>query len=415
MLPFLANAQNSKKQDKTSQTVKTQTIDTVAVKNFEQVVKDFGTAVTEQSKSKKHDYNVLAKEYNDFYAKYKTLPDEIKKYYRDEKGFDFSSIYYNLACYNARIGNKEVALAAIDSVAKYGTESYSWAMKDEDLASLRGEQKFKDAMTALREKTDYQHILQQSAPYAPDSVKFHFTYANPDDSNLVRVRMKFNLDSIAGNGDELSKIEKIMFWVHNTIRHDGMHGNPYPYNAINMVESCKKSGNGLNCRGLAMLLNECYLAMGFKSRYVTCMPKVYINDCHVINSVYSNTLHKWIWMDPTFAAFMMDENYNLLSIEEVRERFKAGRPVKMNDDANWNGQKKAQQEYFDYMSKNLYYVECINHTGFDTETYIQGHKYTPEEIAQHTYIDLCPQNYKPDISNKEITTDSKRFWENPYR
>ncbi|MFA6879626.1 MAG: transglutaminase-like domain-containing protein [Bacteroidales bacterium] len=417
MLPFTANAQNSKNQNKTAQTVKDQTIDTLAVQGFDKVIKDFNTAVNTQDKSKSRDYKILAKEYNGFYAKYDALPERIKKYYREEKGLDFSGMYYNLACYNARVGNMQVALAAIDSVAKYGTESYSWAMKDEDLASLRGEKKFKDAMSVLREKTDYQHILEQSASYAPDSVKFHFTYANPDDSNLVRVRMKFNLDSIAGNGDEISKIEKLMYWVHNTIRHDGQHGNPSPYNAIDMMESCKKSGNGLNCRGLAMLLNECYLAMGFKSRYVTCFPKVYINDCHVINSVYSNTLHKWIWMDPTFAAFMMDEDFNLLSIEEVRDRFKDGRTVRLNDDANWNGRKESQEAYFNYMSKNLYHIECISHTGFNTETYIKGHQYTPEEYAQHIYMDLCPQNYKSNRtgSNEKETTDCVRFWENPYK
>ena len=147
------------------------------------------------------------------------------------------------------------------------------------------------------------------------------------------------------------------------------------------------------------------------------LPKVYIDDCHVINSVYSNTLHKWIWMDPTFAAFMMDEDFNLLSIEEVRDRFKDGRTVRLNDDANWNGRKESQETYFNYMSKNLYHIECISHTGFNTETYIKGHKYTPEEYAQHIYIDLRPQNYKSNMadSNKKETTDCARFWENPYK
>ena len=79
-----------------------------------------------------------------------------------------------------------------------------------------------------------------------------------------------------------------------------------------------------------MLLNECYLAMGFKSRYVTCFPKVYINDCHVINSVYSNTLHKWIWMDPTFAAFMSKDE-----IKHIEEEYaKTETPVVSNNSAH---------------------------------------------------------------------------------
>ena len=111
ILPFTANAQNSKDQNKTAQTVKNQTIDTLAVQGFDKVIKAFNTAVNTQDKSKSHDYKTLAKEYNDFYAKYDALPERIKKYYREEKGLDFSGMYYNMACYNARVGNKQVALA----------------------------------------------------------------------------------------------------------------------------------------------------------------------------------------------------------------------------------------------------------------------------------------------------------------
>jgi hypothetical protein len=71
--------------------------------------------------------------------------------------------------------------------------------------------------------------------------------------------------------------------------------NPAVKNAMSMIAVCKRDNRGLNCRGLATVLNECYLAMGFKSRFVTCLPKDSLNidpDCHVINAVYSNTLKK---------------------------------------------------------------------------------------------------------------------------
>ena len=70
-----------------------------------------------------------------------------------------------------------------------------------------------------------------------------------------------------------------------------------------------------------MVLNEMYLAMGFKSRYVTCMPSdPNDNDCHVINIVYSETLNKWLWVDPSFGIYVTDENNNMLGIAETRER-----------------------------------------------------------------------------------------------
>lgn len=40
----------------------------------------------------------------------------------------------------------------------------------------------------------------------------------PNDRDLVRVRSRAHLDSIAGSGDELSKIRNLMHWVHNAVR-----------------------------------------------------------------------------------------------------------------------------------------------------------------------------------------------------
>lgn len=115
----------------------------------------------------------------------------------------------------------------------------------------------------------------------------------------------------------------------------------------------------MNCRGLATVLNECYLSMGIPSRVITCMPKTYINDCHVINAVYSSTLGKWLWIDPTNNAWVTDEQGNLLSVEEVRARLRNGQPVQVNEDANWNNEKKTTTEdyLYEYMAKNLFYLE----------------------------------------------------------
>lgn len=98
-----------------------------------------------------------------------------------------------------------------------------------------------------------------------------FTYQSATDSNLVRVRRYFNLDSIAGDGDEISQIKNLMYWLPDAIRHDG--GSMWPdcaRNSIAMYELCKREGRGLNCRFLAQVLSEMYLAMGFPSRFVTC-------------------------------------------------------------------------------------------------------------------------------------------------
>lgn len=68
------------------------------------------------------------------------------------------------------------------------------------------------------------------------------------------------------------------------------------------------------------------------------MPKYSIDDCHVINMVYLEAKKKWIWIDPTNNAYVMNEKGELLSIQEVRERLVADKPLLLNPDANWRTQ-----------------------------------------------------------------------------
>ena len=149
--------------------------------------------------------------------------------------------------------------------------------------------------------------------------------------------------------------------------------------------------------------------MGFKSRYVTCLPKKYVDDCHVINMVYSNTLDKWLWMDPTFNAYVMDENGTLLGISEVRERLINGDFLQINEDANWNNKKRETKEhYLDYyMAKNLYKMECVLHSGYNTETQITG-KPSPATII------IYPSSAQ-EIMDKQtgITDNAEYFWQPP--
>ena len=156
-----------------------------------------------------------------------------------------------------------------------------------------------------------------------------------------------------------------------------------------------------------------YLAMGFHARLVTCMPKKFINDCHVINAVYSNTLDKWLWVDPTHSAMVYDADGNPLGIQEVREYLRKDIPVKLNEDANWNNRSKTtvQSYLYSYMAKNLYYVQCELNSCYDSETRKKGKPKTAS-------VSLCPEGYTPDAPKYSLSkynvTDDAWFWQSPY-
>ena len=96
---------------------------------FDKKLKKFDKLTTRLANENDRDYQRLAKEFNKMIAEYQALPENVKKYYRDDRDYILYGLYYNLACYNAKIGNQKIALAAMDEAAKYSHESYKWDRK----------------------------------------------------------------------------------------------------------------------------------------------------------------------------------------------------------------------------------------------------------------------------------------------
>lgn len=258
------------------------------------------------------------------------------------------------------------------------------------------------------DESDYYQVLKLSPAYETGSVIGEpFIYQNSNDKDLVRVREYFKLDSIMGNGDEISRIKNIMSWVHNNVRHDG--ASPWPdcnYNSIDMYNLCKNQKRGLNARFLNMMLNEMYLACGFKSRFIVCMPKNFATDkdCEIVTIVWSETLGKWIMMDPSYEAYVTDGNGLLLHPGEIRQRIIDGLPVRVNDDANWNNKVSLTQEmYFDYKMKNFYLFSAHTISEYNAEG--NGSQYSP-------IITLVPVGVKFE-KNAATVTDDAYFWQSP--
>ena len=345
-------------------------------------------------------------------------PDSVRMDYMWDTDLS-GNFYYNLACWKTLAGDKKGALKTFEYYTNRVIDkeeiNLSRINTDSDLDAIREEARFKTCMEQLAKWGDYKQKLKNAKPYyrgvVPDGIKFK--YMSPNNPDLVHLREHFKLDSVAGAGDEISKIKNLLHWVHNIVQHDGSSNNPEVKNTIAMVELCHKENRGINCRMMAQMLTEVYLAMGFKARFVTCLPHDLVSDCHVITTVYSCTLNKWLWVDPTFEAYVMDENGVMLSIAEVRERLRTDKPLQINENANWNNRSKQTKEYYldHYMAKNLYYLQCMEVARFNSETFIEGQTYR--------YITLMPYdkiNSKSNAINWNDLRicDDKLFWQSPY-
>ena len=317
-------------------------------------------------------------------------------------------LYYDQACCYAIVGQKKQALAALGQSVELGYKDYNNMVNDNDLVSLRKDKKYQALQAQVKDRQPL-NVLKKSAPYAKDGAKVEFRYQPKRSNNLCKVRDYFKLDSVAGQGDELSKIINLLHFAHDNIRHDGSNQAFAELDAIDLYNYYKATGKGVNCRQLAISLCEMYLSIGIPARYVTCMPADSLDyECHVINTVWSSQLQKWLYIDPTMDAWVTDENGTLLSIAEVRERLINDQPLVLCETANWNHESQQTKEYYleTYMAKNLYYFVCKKLNRFNPESVYRDND--PEGDVRLIPVGFVNNNWKCDT-----TTDPEVFWAKP--
>ncbi|WP_029905387.1 transglutaminase domain-containing protein [Prevotella sp. 10(H)] len=313
--------------------------------------------------------------------------------------------YYSLACAYALAGKKSQSLDALEKSANAGLKIYKHVLSDSDLDNIRNEKRFPSILKIIKENSDFIKVLREGGKYTNENTQDYpkFSYAQPDDYRLKEVKKYFNLDSIAGNKDEISKIINLMVWVNKEVK----HGPNWPFceiDAVDIYNYHKVSGNGVNCRAIATVLNECYLAMGIKSRIIGCLPEDKSdNESHVINCVYAESLNKWLWIDPTNNAFVMDENNNMLSIAEVRERLINNKKMKLGDTCKRN----IEEYLYEYMAKNLFRFHACAKAGFNVESAYRN--------TNKMQIQLVPLGYDMKSHGKTFyaTSDDAYFWQLP--
>ena len=329
------------------------------------------------------------------------IPEEVLK---EQKNM----YLYDLACCYALTGQKAQALRALTESVDYGYKQYDNMLNDKDLVSLRKDKKYQALLAKVKDRRPL-GVLRKSASYAKDDAKVEFRYQPKESNNLCLVRDYFKLDSVAGQGDELSKIINLLHFAHDNIRHDGGNRAIAEMDAIDLFNYYKTTGKGVNCRQLAISLCEMYLSMGIPARYVTCMPADSLDfECHVINAVWSSQLQKWLYIDPTMDAWVMDENGTMLSIAEVRERLINDQPLVLCETANWNHESQQTKECYleTYMAKNLYYFVCKKLNRFNPESLYRNNDPAAD-------VRLIPAGFVNNNWKCDTTTDPDVFWAKP--
>lgn len=215
------------------------------------------------------------------------------------------------------------------------------------------------------------------------------------------LRDTYELEKVAGNGNDISQILNTLFWLNNIVKHDGSYKKTKAFNSKGLLVFSIKKNIGLNCHMIAYVLNEIYLSLGFKSMYVFCNPHDKNDvDCHVINLVYVQSINKWIWIDGTYNIYLTDLEGNYLNIIDVRNMVLSDKNnfIKINKESNFDSRSVFIGSYLDYMCKNL--------------VWFKRPLYTDNNNNELNYLKLLPINYgnSKHNDNCKITHDITYFF-----
>jgi hypothetical protein len=254
-------------------------------------------------------------------------------------------------------------------------------------------------------------------------VESTFQYAAPTDESLRKLRDTYNLDVVAGHGSDTERIINLMSWVHRLTGHANDPKIPKERNALTLIPLAQDQHMRINCYLKTIILNEVYLAMGFDSRQTHLLPaEKEDEESHVVTSVFSRTLGRWIMMDADFGVYVTDEKGAILGIAEIRKRLISGEPLVVESVNPPSGFLAGAwsyvrcfvdgADYLWYLRKNIFKVECPQNSVFDIAA-------QPSKV----YFQLIPDGYReellqaPEITEQEhrivFINDEELFWQRP--
>ena len=250
--------------------------------------------------------------------------------------------------------------------------------------------------------------LKKSGPYVHDSLTFNIKSV-PDSAKAAEIREYFQLDTLYdASASTWDKTLAIAQFVARNIPHANQQSQPRSRNAIDLWEFTKTVEPGFNCRLHSILTFELLTSVGIDATYITCLPKKDDGDCHVVNQVWIPELEQWVMIDSDSGGYCAtDGNGNLLSLQEIRERYISGEPIVFHPGFS-AAQESKGSDHYRYMAKNTYWFSSWENIHYGQEAGNgQGSR----------YFNLVPEGYKPFNYDEGdlLTSDADQFWAAPDR
>jgi hypothetical protein len=210
------------------------------------------------------------------------------------------SMYYDIACSEARLGRLGDAFLSLEQAAKNGYTDADHAAADGDLAPLRDDQRFTRTLQAFRENGRKLRVYDVVRSDSPDLgwASVH-KFENIESPYFSELRTKYRLDTVVAKGKtESEKQLALLSWVHNRWPHAGLSEPPHE-DALTILREVE-AGKRFRCVEYSVVSTQVLQAMGYPARVVglrTDGASFGVGKGHVVTEVWNNDLQKWILVD----------------------------------------------------------------------------------------------------------------------
>lgn len=261
-------------------------------------------------------------------------------------------------------------------------------------------------------KQDDMEMLIHFADYETKGTVIPFVYQESDADSLRVLRKRYNLDEIAGEGSELKRILRLRQWVYNQLRNDSQcffeieRVSKMKWNTITVLNELREKPFLVDCGTYAVVMTEVMLAMGWKAKWVQCLPvDLRYNESHCVTHVWSNEFNKWIIVDAAQDIFYFNSKGIPFGLPDLRRAIINRERVLIFSDAK---KEKGRIWLNNYWIKNVFRFHCLLNSCFsmfDVET------------VNHVFLNPKGYNIEDKIVNKidrsEVYThvqDDVAFW-----
>lgn len=223
---------------------------------------------------------------------------------------------------------------------------------------------------------------------------------NADNAYLQTLRTQYNLDAIvAGAANDTEKALRMVNWVHNQWKHNGMNEPSNP-DALTILKEVKE-GKQFRCVEYGIVTTAALNAIGLPARTMGLKMKdvetIESGAGHVLLEVYLPDLKKWVLLDGQFDVMPVLNNVPLNAVEFQQAIAKNYEKLEIR---SISGTSKAQ--YVNWVYPYLYYFDVK----FDNR---EGTSFTRETVDAKQSLMLLP------VGAKQPKVFQKKFPMNQYK